>query len=347
MVKIVNLAGDVKIGRQGEVVYQRKYGEQIRRGVSPKRAIASEAQIAHRQLYRDALAWRHELSLPNRRYLEGYTYANGVVDRYHIPLGWSKFALKLYLEKVSFTLSNVQVEEQEEVNTKHESFDPTPNSYQGFGLQRWDAQTFLTTDAFELTSVRVKLYRTNPPGEIVVSIRDAQATNKPAGEDIRLGTTDGNTLTTNTSGEWREITFSPYQVEGNHRYAIVARAPDAGVIADARWAARKDTGLYANGQFCYSNNYGDTWSGSENYDLLFQTWEHIEASSLKTAILHAKHPALSIVVQKRGELVVQTYEGLSSLDDEYLTGQVGLDVEGDDFIEATTLPGIKYSYLVK
>ncbi|MBA7537886.1 hypothetical protein ES705_30157 [subsurface metagenome] len=347
MVKITNLAGDVKIGRQGEVVYQRKYGEQIRRGVSPKRAIASKAQIAHRQLYRDALDWRHELSLPNRRYLERYTYANGVVDLYHIPLGWSRFALKLYLEKVRFTLSDVQVEEQEEVNTKHESFDPTPNSYQGFGLQRWDAQTFLTTDAFELTSVKVKLYRTTPPGQIIVSIRDAQAANKPAGEDLTLGTTDGDTLTTSTSGEWREITLTPCQLEGNHRYAIVARAPDAGEIAHARWAARKDTGLYANGRMCYSNNYGDTWSTSETYDLLFQTWEHIEASYLKTAILHVKHPALMKVVHKRGELTIQAHEGLSSLDDEYLTGQVGLDVEAGDLVWATTVAGVLYPYLVK
>ncbi|MBA7540641.1 hypothetical protein ES705_32940 [subsurface metagenome] len=104
MVKIVNSLGDVKIGRQGEVVYQRKYGEQIRRQVSPKRAIASEAQIAHRQLYRDALAWRSELSRPNRRYLEGYCIANWVVDGYHIPLPWSRFALKLYLEKVQFVI---------------------------------------------------------------------------------------------------------------------------------------------------------------------------------------------------------------------------------------------------
>ena len=77
MVKIVNPLGDVKTGRQGEAVYQRKYGQQIRRTAQPKRAIASETQIAHRQLYRAALDWRKLLSLANRRYLEDIAWPTG------------------------------------------------------------------------------------------------------------------------------------------------------------------------------------------------------------------------------------------------------------------------------
>ena len=53
------------------------------------------------------------------------------------------------------------------------------------------------------------------------------------------------------------------------------------------------------------------------------------------------------VVHKRGELTVREYDTLSSLDEEYLTGQVGLDVEVGDTIEATTLPGISYRYQAK
>jgi len=104
MVKITNQLGDVKIGKQGEVVYQRKYGEQIRCTAAPKRAIVSEAQEKHRILYRAALAWRKQLSRANRRYLEGYCIANWVVDRYKIPLPWHRFALKLYLQKVQFVI---------------------------------------------------------------------------------------------------------------------------------------------------------------------------------------------------------------------------------------------------
>ena len=104
MVKIRNVLGEVKKGVQGEAVYQGKYGQQIRRTRQPKRAIASEKQLEHRQLYREALAWRKALSLANRRYLDGYCIANWVVDDYQIPLPWSRFALKLYLEHVKFDI---------------------------------------------------------------------------------------------------------------------------------------------------------------------------------------------------------------------------------------------------
>lgn len=102
MVKIENYLGDVKIGRQGEVVYQRRYGEQMRRGVSPKSATPSKAQDEHRQFYRDALDWRKQLSRQNRIYLEGYCIANGIVDSFRLPLAWHRFALRLYLGKVRF-----------------------------------------------------------------------------------------------------------------------------------------------------------------------------------------------------------------------------------------------------
>ena len=61
-------------------------------------------------------------------------------------------------------------------------------------------------------------------------------------------------------------------------------------------------------------------------------------------LIHVTHPALLTVVHKRGELLVGKYDTLSSLDDEYLTAQVGLDLEEGDTIQATTLPGIQYSY---
>lgn len=104
MVKIINTLGDVKIGKQGQVVYQRKYGEQIRRGLSPKRAIVSQKQAEHRLMYKNALNWRKSLSLPNRRYLEGYCLSSWIVDRFKIPLPWHRFALKLYLERVHFVI---------------------------------------------------------------------------------------------------------------------------------------------------------------------------------------------------------------------------------------------------
>ncbi|MBA7540643.1 hypothetical protein ES705_32942 [subsurface metagenome] len=68
---------------------------------------------------------------------------------------------------------------------------------------------------------------------------------------------------------------------------------------------------------------------------------------LVTRILHIRHPALMKVVHKRGEAVINEYDDLSSLDGEYLTKQVGLDVVEGDLIWATTVAGVLYPYLVK
>jgi len=99
MVKITNLHGDIKLGKQGECVYQRVHGQQVRRLLSPKRGIESKAQAKHRQLFRFALAWRRQLTRDNKLFLEGYAIANGIVDGYGIPLTWSRLALKIALEK--------------------------------------------------------------------------------------------------------------------------------------------------------------------------------------------------------------------------------------------------------
>lgn len=77
------------------------------------------------------------------------------------------------------------------------------------------------------------------------------------------------------------------------------------------------------------------------------TYEEEAPPELETRLLHVRHPALLTVVQKRGEQTIKGYDTLSSLDEEYLTKQVGLDVAKGDIIEVTTLPGISYRYEVK
>lgn len=67
---------------------------------------------------------------------------------------------------------------------------------------------------------------------------------------------------------------------------------------------------------------------------------------LVTRVIHVRHPALLTVIQKRDGRIVRRYDTLSSLDDRYLTTQVGLDVAPGDLIKATTLPGKEYSFKV-
>jgi len=346
VVKIVNPLGDVKIGKQGEVVYQRKYGEQIRRQVSPKRAMSSQAQIAHRQLYRDALAWRSHLSLANRRYLDGYCLANGIVDSYHIPLVWSRFALKLYLEAVKFVIITKPTSQETENEGKTEYYDDT-----GLGTYEkkvyttfWACQTFTPQLDFELTSIEIFAKRTYFPHDVENYIYET-LDGKPTGSPIASKTMMGSDFTYNVYA-WTTIPLTYPCLEKGKMYAYVIAAPDAGTSRYIRWWRDNTAALYPRGTVVDSYDSGVNWTIYASDDYIFRVHGKWTVQTGEPGILHVRHPALSTVVHKRGGIIINAYDTLSSLDGEYLTGQVGLDVERGDIIEATTLPGIEFDYRV-
>jgi len=346
LVKIINPLGDIKVGRQGEAVFQRRYGEQIRRQVSPKRAIPSQAQIDHRQLYRAALAWRKQLPLANRRYLDGYCITNWVVDAYNIPLAWSRFALKLYLQAVKF-VPDLEITQTDPIDAEKKDYtDESAWALIDGGQAVWLAQTFTPLEYYTTNKLVLLMSKRAYPHDITVGIRLTDGEGKPTGNDLTSGTTDGDTLPTGTPGEWREVQLTPYALTQGVKYAIVARAPGATATNTMRWWRRNDNSNYPRGSLYTSINSGVAWTG-QSYDFNFEVWSAAqEGEYSKEGILHVRHPALLTVVQKRGGLTIRGYDTLSSLDEQYLTKQVGLDVESGDLIKATTLPGIEYCYLV-
>ncbi len=182
MVKIDNKFGDIKTGVQGRCVYQRKNGQQIRRMREPKRAIASETQIRHRQLYRAALDWRKTLSLANRRALEGYAIANWIVDDHKIPLPWHRFALKLYLEHVHFTLLSKPTPPLPGPWQKFESYETGDTTVTTIYPPYYQGQTFTPQESHTIDRLDLKWYRQGSPGapgHIIISHVDAN--HKPTG----------------------------------------------------------------------------------------------------------------------------------------------------------------------
>jgi len=346
MVKIVNPMGDVKMGKQGEVVYQRHYGQQTRRMLSPKRAIASEAQVAHRQRYRDALAWRKGLSLPNRRYLEGYCIGNGVVDDYHIPLPWHRFALKLYLEHIHFALSDVQATEAQESATKYEHYEEAGNAFAYYYGNWIIVGTFTPLVAHNLTRVVLKFHRKGSPPVGRVRIYLCDGAHKPTGSELTGVDVDLSGVTTDPGGEDKAIDLPTYPVLLGVEYAITLWQAAGDASNCVGWRYDSVSATYPRGLMVYSSNGGSSWITVPSADMIFQEWEVVSIPASKEGTLHVRHPALMSVVHKRGELTVNQYENLSSLNEEYVTKQVGLDVEAGDTIEATNVAGIKSKYQV-
>lgn len=346
MVKIINPLGDVKVGRQGEAVYQRKYGEQIRRQASPKRAIPSQRQLEHRQLYRDALDWRKQLSLPNRRYLDGYCINNWIIDGYGIPLAWSRFALKLHLEHINFVTVDkpilvyipppeLEIEEQ----TQH-NMDWYVAAF-GWAIhgQR------LTIPNRKVTKLGFWLKRKgNPNVTIIFGIR------RVSNDAIIVEQVWGNSSQIGTTPTYCELEFDTPPII-NEEVRIYS-AYDGGWMNNLVWTRVQNSDVKAGEYACYK--WGASWTESTGYDLAyrytFYDWTlgegGIDWEQSKFGILHIRHPAIKSFVHKRNGVVLRAEDNLSSLDDQYLTGQVGLDIFVGDEIEATTIAGIVYKHHV-
>lgn len=346
MVKIVNVFGDVKTGKQGEAVYQGRYGKQIRRQLSPKRAMASEAQEKHRQFYRDALDWRKGLSPPNRRYLEGYCIANSVIDGYGIPLAWHRYALRLYLEKVHFVVITKPIAGEEGEEQEYEYLKIGDTAYWDIRATFWLYQSFTPQESHSITKVWLKLFRRGIAPLCRVGIYKADANHFPFGSELTGVDADFSDLPTGPAGTWVLMNLPSSPLSGNIEYAIVGSSAEGDASNCIRWRRTNAGNQYTRGVCGYSLNSGETWALSTIRDMMFSEFGMPPAAPSVPGLIHVRHPALLRVAQKRGEQTVKGYDTLSSLDEEYLTGQVGLDVSKGDIIEVTTLPGISYRYVV-
>lgn len=168
---------------------------------------------------------------------------------------------------------HIFVPTQATVNTLYENYITGDNSAAPiYGLSLYCGQTFTPSIAHPISSVKLLIYRLGSPGTVTVSIR---ATNqgKPTGSDLCVGTTDGDTLTTNTAGEWREITFSASTaLTASTMYAIVVRALSGAVLNRVFWRCDSTSATYANGTYTSSYDSGSNWANISKRDTMFEEW---------------------------------------------------------------------------
>lgn len=140
-----------------------------------------------------------------------------------------------------------------------------------YGANVFTGQTFTAGATYSIVKVSLLLYRTGTPDTVTVELQSTSS-GLPTNTILASGTTDGNTLTTSSSGEWREITFSvPYNITSGTVYAIVIKALTGTGTSDAvNWRADNTPGL-AGGIYVFSNNGGSTWANFA-HDMLFETY---------------------------------------------------------------------------
>ena len=255
--------------------------------------------------------------------------------------------MKIYLQAVRFVVIDKVVPGVAGEKGKYESYEIGDDSAGGCHGIILLGQTFTPQETHNLTSVFLKLYRigTPPPGRL--SIYACNGEHKPTGSELTGADTDFSEITQDSAGEWIEIDLPTYSVLAETEYAIALDNPDGAAIHLPAWLLDASSPLYTRGLYVVSFDNGVSWAPDPTKDFMFQEWGISAGIPPVPGLIHVRHPALLTVVQKRAEVVVKGYDTLSSLDGEYFTGQVGLDVHVGDVIEATTLPGIDYDYLVK
>lgn len=151
-------------------------------------------------------------------------------------------------------------------------YNANDDNEHGFKVGIWDAQTFTTSTAYSITSVKLKLYKEGSPKTITVSIRLADVNNKPSGNDLTDGTTDGDTLPTGSPYEWREITLTPYVLSASTQYAIVVRCVGGTGANFAHWREDATSPTYSGGSCVRSTDTGVTWTVTTTVDYMFECY---------------------------------------------------------------------------
>ena len=134
-------------------------------------------------------------------------------------------------------------------------------------------QTFTPSIGHTVTEVKIRMFKFGNPGTINIGIYAVDGSNLPTDAALATGTTDGDTLTTSGTGEWRTISLgSGTPLTANIQYAIVMDVPGSG-SGPSRiiyWQSDSAGATYAGGNVVIALN-GAAWSaaGADN-DAMFE-----------------------------------------------------------------------------
>lgn len=163
----------------------------------------------------------------------------------------------------------------------------------------WYGQTWTTTSAYNITSVRVKLYRPEPPPtNFIVSIR-ATSGDLPTGGDLTSGSIAGSGITVGSPGAFIDVPVTPYALSDATVYAICCRVDSI----SCSWRVDNSSPSYGGGRGVSSTNSGSSWSGG-SWDSMFE----IHGSSGSFSELSGTIAAASTV---SGNLDVSVFSALS------------------------------------
>lgn len=182
-----------------------------------------------------------------------------------------------------------------------ENYNVTPTDNVSIFTNNWHSQGFTAIASHTITSVKILAYRIGNAGTLTLSIR-ATSSDVPTGSDLVTGTLDVSGITTDTAGEWIEVTFStPLQLTKGTVYQIVCSGNGADTSNRLVWNIEYPTGSYAGGKAGTSSN-GSTWV-SRAWDNMFQIYGVIDSSYVKLLLHGDGADASTTITDETGKTV--------------------------------------------
>ncbi len=199
--------------------------------------------------------------------------------------------------------------------TKYESNNSTTSTPGSYGVigDSWRAMTFTPSTTHKISLVKLVAWRgNNSPGTITVSIRATDGNGHPAGNDLAVGTFDGDNILvwvagspSNITAYWFEVTLTgDYTLSASTKYAIVVRVASA----DNTLYVGKSNTSYADGNDEWSDDAGASWNTTTDPDWFFEEWGALsgELAGLYAVVEERFHYVDAYGVERfiQGEIVV-------------------------------------------
>jgi len=140
------------------------------------------------------------------------------------------------------------------------------------GGQGFTIGTTGPNETHTITSITIKAYREGSPGTVTVEIWEADGNQHPTGSVLSSGTTNGNTFTTDTNGEERNIQLSAATLQKGTQYIVTVKAPSGYYLNWLAWSVDDSSSTYSGGFLTYSTDGGSSWVDESDTDAYFKEY---------------------------------------------------------------------------
>ena len=181
-------------------------------------------------------------------------------------------SILLLLSIVVATIASFLCPSDASADYSYITYTPTSNCHQGnIYTANIITQTFRTGfSSISSTSVSLYLYRFGSPGLVYLNISSVDSSGYPTGSVLASSSYSGNNITTSSTGEIINFSFStPCVLNKNTNYSIVLSTPSGSAIDYINILCRDTSQLYADGKFETSSNSGSIWTINTSRSALF------------------------------------------------------------------------------